>query len=79
MRQLLSLRLSYSIVLVLIILFVSLGIANPYGNDSSRSFYFGLSADLIAAMVIIFLVDRIITANQEKEKNRRRIIGVRGL
>jgi hypothetical protein len=79
MRRLLSLRVAYSLVVILIILFISLGLTNPYGNDSSRSFYFGLSTDLIGAMVIIFLVDRIIAANQEKEKNRRRLIGLRGL
>ncbi|OLE73372.1 MAG: hypothetical protein AUI36_00665 [Cyanobacteria bacterium 13_1_40CM_2_61_4] len=79
MKQLLSLRLAYSFVVVLIILFVSLGLTNPYGNESSRSIYFGLSTDLTGAIVIIFLVDRIIAANQAKEKNRRRIIGVRGL
>ena len=45
----LSLRRSFSLVVILIILLAILGITNPYGNESSRSFYFGLSENLIAA------------------------------
>lgn len=79
MKLTLSLKGSYLTLALLTLFLIILGLGNPFGNEISRSFYFGLSTELTGAILIIFLVDRIIARNQEEETTRRRTIALRGL
>jgi len=73
------LRVSYSLLFLFLVICLVIYFTNPFGTQWSKDFTLNLTAEIIGILLVVFLIDRVININQERERKRRQAIAFQQL
>lgn len=70
---------SYSILFILLIICFVVYFTNPFGINWLKEFSLNLATQVIGILLVVFLIDRVISINQENERKKRQVIALQQL